>query len=63
MPMNKIKIELNIGDIASLLREVFQAEYPEYEITSVMYKMTDAGFERNQPYGHKFTGIEVNLEK
>ena len=61
--MNKMTVNLSIDEVQELIIEGVKKEFPNHTAITVLYKMTDAGNERNQPYGHKFTGVDIILER
>ena len=59
--MIKMTVNLTTEEVQKILVEVVKKQFPDYSPTNVIYKMTHAGNERNQPYGHRFTGVDIYL--
>jgi hypothetical protein len=63
MSINKMTLNLTVTELNELITKELNSSFTGYVVKAVSYKMTDAGTERFVPVGHKFTGVDIILEK
>jgi hypothetical protein len=63
MSINKMTLNLTVAELNDLITKELNNSFKGYIVKLISYKMTDAGTERFVPVGHKFTGVDIVLEK
>ena len=63
MPISKLTLNLSVQEVSDMIKESLKGNFDGYTIKTLSFNMTDEGFDRNQSYGHKFTGVDIILER